>query len=209
MTWQIDADNISPNSINTGRLSDFLVINEPIREFLDVDTSNRKLFVVGPKGLGKTLLLKVKSQRYRDEQSGFTFIPETELVSKFTNLGVSFSQRELAAFGTLEIWTKLWELALLTAILRRAGAPLPPPILAVLHNASSLPNILGALLSERGKLPRLYNYVHTYLGPAVRDLRSSHGITQLAFFIDNVDEALQDHTGLHLRAPQAYGSTRS
>jgi len=190
MAWNIEADLIKIRDIDTARLGDYVVVNNEIREFLKCGEQDSKLFIVGPKGLGKTLLLKVKSQIYRDKQPGYHCIPRDELCDKFTNIGTSFSQKDLKAFRNREIWTKTWEICLLTLILRSVDAELPEAIKSVVADAYQLPDILGALLERRGQIAKLHALVHTHLRPRVRNLRSVSRLYQVAVFIDNIVEGL-------------------
>ena len=209
MAWNIEADLIKIRDIDTAKLNDYVVINSGIREFLKCGEQDTKLFIVGPKGLGKTLLLKVKSQLYRDKQPGYHCIPREELCEKFTNIGTSFSQKDLETFGNREIWTKTWEICLLTLILRSVGSELPSAIRNLVADAQQLPDILGALLAHRGEIPKLHAYVHTHLRPRVRDLRKLSKANQVAVFIDNIDEGLEEHTGYSLASPESGSSALS
>ena len=201
--WRIDADRINIGEIDTSKLSDYLVITPDIEEFLKIGRDDNKHFLVAPKGLGKTLLLKVKSQMYRSESSGYSFLPEEELVEKLTKLNVSLSTKDIEKFKTVEIWEKVWWIALTSVILIRFEKTLPAELAKILGDAESLNDVLAALLNERAGIDKLYEYIATDLRPSLRKLRKKNSVSQIAFFIDNVDECLEMHTGANLEKYQS------
>lgn len=111
LSWNIDANDIAINEIDTTNLSKYIVITPPITSYLN--DRNKKFFIVAPKGLGKTLLLKIKSQKIRNENPGYKLIPEDRLCEKFSTVSLSISSKELNSFNNREVWDKVWELALL------------------------------------------------------------------------------------------------
>ncbi len=207
--WRVDANEISLRDIDTSRLNDFVVWTPEIRRFLQVGRRDNRLFIIAPKGLGKTLLLKAKSQLYRDKASGYSFIPRTELVEKFTDVGTSFSQKDLNRFSSKEIWTRTWELCLIVAILKRFDVELPPVVESVIGDARALADILATVLLSRSQLHELHAVVPSRLRPALRSLDERPGINQVALFVDNIDEAFEAHTGDTLRAPEPGASAVS
>ncbi|MFD2937866.1 toll/interleukin-1 receptor domain-containing protein [Spirosoma flavum] len=192
--WSIDANNIDLNDINTGQLNNYMVRTREINDFLSIET--KKMFIVAPKGLGKTYLLKVKSQLYRDLNSGYKFIPTNSLCERFTNNDFSFSQKDLIKFNDISIWKKTWEVALYTLILASFKSDdLPKELKSIIGNAGSLAEILGTLLQQRSQIINIHNYVATDLKPAVRKLREESSTNQVAIFIDNIDEAFDNFVG--------------
>lgn len=207
--WQWDANVIQLNDIDTEKLRSELVWTPQIEEFLRFGRKDHKLFVIAPKGIGKTLLLKAKSQLYRDQASGYTFIPRTDLCEKFTKLQTSFSRDEIDTVKTLELWHQTWDLALLSLILTRFQQPLPAELGRILGEASELADILRALIQNRSILSKLYELVATTLRPRVRNLTQVDGVNQVAIFIDNIDEAFEDHTGRALIYPEPGATARA
>lgn len=197
--WTYEADQINIGDIDVENVSQDLVTNYEIERFLQFSRDDNKLFIVAPKGLGKTLLLKAKSQLYRSQASGYAFIPESELVERFTPNHFTFAKKELERFATLEAWEKVWELALHLMLLRRFEISVSREFENVLGGARSLPDILAALLNSRSALDKLSRRVATELRPAVRDISRLAGLTQIAVFIDNIDEGFLNHTGSALK----------
>jgi hypothetical protein len=194
--WTFDADNIDIRDITPDNIYQYVVRTPAVESFLRYGAEDRKYFVVAPKGLGKTFLLKVKSKFYRENVSGYKHhcIPSgDELVEKLTSIRVSFSKEELGKFRRIETWEKTWELSLLTMMLRNFNTELPSALEALIGEARSLLDILSAFLRSRNAIDRLYSeHVSTSLRPKVGEL-SRLGANQIAIFIDNIDEGIEMH----------------
>lgn len=196
--WNIDANNIDLHDINTGQLNNYMVRTREIDDFLSPDT--KKMFIVAPKGLGKTYLLKVKSQLFRESKSGYKFIPHNSLCEKFTNNDFSFSQKDLTKFNDIGIWKKTWEIALYTLILKSFNeAEIPKDIKNIIGKAGSLAEIIGTLLQSRNRIVNLHNLVASDLKPTVRKLKEESSANQVAIFIDNIDEAFDEFVGYNAK----------
>lgn len=193
--WTIDASSIDLGEINTKELGNVMVATKAITEFLSMDSN--KMFIVAPKGLGKTYLLKIKSQLFRDKESGFKFIPSNTLCERFVSNEISFSDKELIKFNERAVWKKTWELCLYTLILRSFKSDsIPKELIDVIgENTGSLGEILGMFLQHRGQIERLHSYVASDLKPAIRNLKDNSSANQIAIFIDNVDEAFDNYVG--------------
>lgn len=193
--WTFEANNIDLRDINADNIFDQFIVHTPaVEEFLKCGSEDIKYFVVGPKGLGKTFLLKVKSKFYR-ELSGYHCIPSGggELVEKLTSIRVSFSRAELGSFKRIDTWEKTWELSIFTMILRNFNVEMPLELKKIIGEARTLLDILSAFIKSRSAIDRLYSeYVATFLRPKVGELRE-HGANQIAIFIDNIDEGIEEH----------------
>lgn len=193
--WTIDAGNIDLGEISIKDLPNFMVATPEIRDFLSMGTD--KMFIVAPKGLGKTYLLKIKSQLYRDKAQGFKFIPNNSLCERFVSNEITFSEKDLLKFNERAVWKKTWELCLYTLILRHFNTDaIPNELVDVIgEDTGSLGEILGMFLQHRGKIEKLHNYVASHLKPAIRKLKDNSTANQIAIFIDNVDEAFDNYVG--------------
>ncbi|HEX8197838.1 MAG TPA: toll/interleukin-1 receptor domain-containing protein [Pyrinomonadaceae bacterium] len=196
--WTYEADQINIGDLEDIEKNKYIVKTQEIREFLKVGRDDKKMFLVAPKGLGKTLLMKVKSQLYKDKAPEYFHIPRKGLVEKFTKSGINFSKEDLDSFTQQDIWEKTWELCLLTLILVNVDIEeiiIPKEIIHIIGNAKRLPEILGTFLRNRGEIEKIYDScVNKILTPALGEL-SDYGVNQIAVFIDNIDEFLEDHTG--------------
>lgn len=191
--WSIIADGIHLSQTNSWDESYPIVKNARVDEYLASLPHDRKYFIVSPKGVGKTLLLKKKSHIYRTTKKGMIFLPHDELIEKIQNPVVSFSTSELNAFKRLGDWEIFWKLCLTTMILKGCGYPLPERIQTIIKSASRLNEIFGAFLQERKSLHELNTLIPTELMPSL-DL-IDEGV---AAFIDNIDEGLNQHSGDNL-----------
>jgi TIR domain len=202
--WTFEANNIDLKDVNIDNIYHYVVRTPAIEEFLICGSDDTKYFVVGPKGLGKTFLLKVKSKFYRENISGYHCLPSGggELVEKLTSIRVSFSKQELGSFKQIETWEKLWELSLFTMILRSFGVELLTELKNIAGEARTLLDILSAFIKSRNALDRLHSdHVASFLRPKIGALRE-HGANQIAIFIDNIDEGIEQH-GYHSKNAKA------
>ncbi|MBO0950893.1 toll/interleukin-1 receptor domain-containing protein [Fibrella forsythiae] len=197
--WNVDANDITLGDLDNVDLDSFIVKTDEINEFLSHNGKSNKNFIVGPKGLGKTLLLKVKSSQLREGKNGkgFAFIPKKTLCERVSRPGVTFSIEDLNKFLTKDIWIKVWEVCLYTLILRRFEIALPSEISAIIGNATELSEIFANLLLDRKSIEKIYPLINSNLKPKVRDLEEyAEGVNQVAIFIDNIDEAFDDQIGI-------------
>jgi hypothetical protein len=199
--WTFEADNIDIRDINPDNIYQFVVPTPSVMEFLTCGSDDIKYFVIGPKGLGKTFLLKVKSKFYREYISGYHCIPSGggELVEKLASIRESFSKEDLESFKDMGIWEKTWELSLYTMILRSFKIDLPSELMKTLGEARTLLDILSAFIQSRSAIDKLYSkHVATSLRPKVGELRE-HGTNQIAVFIDNIEEGIEEHARYDLK----------
>jgi len=199
--WNIEANNIQMNDLDTSNLDDLILNTNEISEFLK-SSNYKKMFLVAPKGHGKTLILKVKSQIFRNENSSFKFIPEDRLTERFDKISLSLSKEDFNKFQRVDQWDKTWELCILCRILIRFGIDLPPEIVNHIGYASDLSEILVGFLQNRGSIDKLYKYVNTHLKPMVRKLPDQE-TNQVAIFIDNIDEGFEKYVGYSLKNPES------
>lgn len=188
--WSIEADTI--------RISDDwnnipFYRNKLTDEFVNTED---KFFIIAAKGLGKTLLLKIKSHKYRKERKASVVYPRGELCEKIRKPGeeISFSSADLVKFKSEKQWKSIWELCILITIMKLYELEMPTELSLILKKASSISDILNILLQERGELHKYSSLLATDLYPAIRDITESSAI-----FIDNVDEAMEEHTGYYLK----------
>lgn len=193
--WISDANNLKLDLEHQDELESYIVMTPLVEEFLKTGAVDHKLFIAAPKGLGKTLLLKAKSQRYRMRHPEFAYIPQNQLVEQLSTQQVSVPQRMLNVYSTEEAWNTLWKVCLHLAIVRRFDIGLPAELTKILGFANNLPDIMHILLSNYKALKIIETrYLAQVLSPIVRELREYANVTQVAMFIDNLDESF--HTGI-------------
>lgn len=182
--WSKEADTISIKS-NWDEVP--LYINDNLDQFIK---SGNKHFIVAPKGCGKTLLLKTKSKKYREERLTSHFYPSNLLCEKIgTGINArSFSPDELIKFQEISQWEILWDLSLSIVILQSLKHEIPSEVINMVGDANSISDIISILLHERGSIYKLQSFLPKFFRPSIRKIRES-----ISLFIDNIDEAFVDH----------------
>lgn len=199
--WAIDA-----NEFRLGEdFSKFpLYRNSKVDEYLNIDSADR-FIIYAPKGLGKTLLLKMKSWKYRNEKKdSVVCFPEDQLCEKLLTQDYSLSREDLDQFRDSEQWMTVWRIALSVAILKRLKIKLPDEVEKVFGDESfSVSSHLQKVISNRRGLSQFGQMFWDHLEHRLRL------ITQpIALFLDNADEAFQRHTGERLREHETLQNMR-
>ncbi len=186
--WTIDADDIH---IATDYDDGVLHKTSWIQNFLDAGRDD-KFIVVGPKGFGKTLLLKAKRIRY--QQSGQQCIPQHALLDKPVGDKV-FSRRLLSLYEDIDPWNKVWLTAIASAVLKQTGLPdqldVSPRFSNLLRNTqlrSVLDHFVVLLDFAPRDVHRCAQETNSLLVPLLRTLNTPVGV-----FIDSVDEYFNKH----------------
>lgn len=112
--WIVDAGDIG--EISEGDL----VITPSIKKFIAPGARDNMYFVVAPKGMGKTLTLRYKSQlmhRRGWDREDMYFIPRENLVDK--NIAhISFSREKIDILRDNENWENIWSLCISLSVLK-------------------------------------------------------------------------------------------
>jgi len=194
--WTVDADDIQlREDFDPGILHH----TPGVDEFLD--PQGNKFFVLGTKGLGKTLLLKA---RRLADQERMLCLPRNSLIDKPIGEHV-FSTEMIGLYGSsTENWKKLWRMAIAVAALKAVGnaggSKVNKRLAAVLDDtdlSGVMDHFVHLLDFNRSDLFRSAGDVDRYLIPRIRNLDSS-----VAIFIDSVDEYFNNHI-LELTAADA------
>lgn len=191
--WSFDANQIK----EAGQFDTFyLVQNQLVNEFIEIRPHESKFFIVAAKGIGKTLLLKYKSAKYRQSMPGTLCVPEGELCERLTPAGaeISLAQEDLSSFSTSNHWLNIWLLCLMCVVLKRTQALLPEELEDLFQEANNVNDILNIIFRSRRNIYNYIKYIATHLAPAVEKVRKP-----VVIFIDNVDEAMDRHVGAKLR----------
>ncbi len=169
-----------------------LLLNKPIKEFLDNDD---QFFLVGAKGLGKTLFLRYKSYRYREKYGEAIKFnsSHTELTENLNLHPDTFTKEELLKFRDKSLWQLIWELALWVTVFRIFNIPINPRLEKLVDGAKQLSTILTRLLNHRRKIEQYRDFV---IGFQERKGEIQSG---MAIFIDDMDQTLHNF----LLAPHA------
>ncbi len=185
--WTVDADDIQ-----LGEDFDPSVLHHTpgVDEFLD--PHGNKFFVLGTKGLGKTLLLKARRVTYQDD---VLCLPRNSLIDKPIGHKI-FSAEMIVLYGSsTENWKKLWRMAITAATLKATGNAGDSEVSAPFSSLLDDTNVVGVidhfvhlLDFSRADLFRSAQEVDKHLIPRIRNLDSS-----VAIFIDSIDEYFNNH----------------
>jgi len=162
---------------------DQLLVNRPIREFLD---SEDKFFLVGAKGLGKTLFLRYKSFLYHNKYGSLPqYTPsQSEMTDNLRIHTNTFSKEDLLRFRDGSLWCTIWEISLWIILFQRIKSPIPPRLEKLIFSSNDLSSILGHLLNNRNQIDQFKAFISEFQN------QRSKIQNAVVLFIDDVDQAL-------------------
>ncbi|TDH60972.1 hypothetical protein E2C06_19160 [Dankookia rubra] len=176
-----------------------------IREFLSLDGPDR-LYVVAPKGYGKTLLLQAKRMLLQRDRKGVLLSPSGQLVDRPPGSLPIWTKEDLGSFvRSYDYWVETWVMAIkITAVklfrtyagfaaawdAAALASALRSPELKEIFDKPQL-EVLSEIWMQILHLdrPAFYAVRQDVVGQVNPLFRGIH--TGLAFFIDNVDECLE------------------
>lgn len=194
--WVSDANQVDIESIE-----DVLFKNSVVEEFVDDD---RRHFISGAKGCGKTLLLTYKrarlSARYQVEAraSKVTFIPEgrpfLDLMSDLRTVGKSAVEYMSHLGNTKRLWGFALRLSIVSYSTRISLPPavlvtLPPRLKAVAEGQKAEPTIVAkeVLALTVSQMHQVLDQAEMALEHALRSVHQG-----VYVFVDKIDQALRD-----------------
>lgn len=124
--WSYDAGELNPKDIPNA----YIYKNQNIEEYLRPSSHERKLFLIGAKGCGKTLLLRYKASLYwdkmeKDDQAGYRVSASNELVESLEFDIDTLSRKEMETLANLQVWKNIWKFSLTLIAIRRLKIELP------------------------------------------------------------------------------------
>jgi hypothetical protein len=152
--WNLDAYR----AFKKGVTEDELLINRPIKDFLEQEN---KFFLIGAKGLGKTIFLRYKSYLLHEEYGDSIQFNESnkELTENLNIHPSTFTKEELFKFNSLDLWILLWELSLWIMAFRLFKLPINPELEKLISRSEDLGGILTRLLNHRNKIDAYREFV--------------------------------------------------
>lgn len=189
--WSHDASELNPQDIP----ETYIYKNQNIEEYLKPSSHERKLFLIGAKGCGKTLLLRYKAYLYwnkmeSDEQPGYRVSASNELVEGLEFDIDTLSRKELEALANLQTWKNIWKFALTLIVLRRLKIPLPSKLVHLEDDFPTyyrLSNIVTELVTNQSKYITS-NFFRQHLNAMTALLNDLN--SPFVLFIDRLDQAL-------------------
>ena len=97
----------------------------------------------------------------------------------------TFSRDDLIKFQSIELWEKIWSLALWILIFKTYGIDVPRDIDRMINGATKITPIFSCLLAERHKINRFTEFRNKLLA---RNHEIQSGV---ALFIDDVDQSFE------------------
>ena len=204
LPWTIDAKDLDISSIEKFKGTIFHSSNIT-RRFVS-NNSSPEILISGPKGVGKTLLLKLK----RSEQTGkgIKLLPENTLVDKFIGTPHIFSYKKSQDLLTSEdYWKNIWLLSLITVFLKSdkefdfedyindSKSEFVSDILDSNTITSSCDAFARYLAMPHQQYYQAYEDLNSCLIPYFRRIH-----TPMMTFIDNVDEYFNLNTSSNATA---------
>jgi len=179
--WQYESGTFIYNETTLNHI----LLNKNIENFLEIGEHDHNLFLIGPKGTGKTLFLNLKSyltrQKYKDQ--GIKIYPERRLCENLLLDNRTLGKEELIRFTDMALWNKIWRLVLSLIVCRITNTHIENKELnAMQANGDSISALLTLILSERSALDK-YITLLPILSKKIESV--NHGVS---IFIDNVDQ---------------------
>lgn len=180
--WIFEANNFDFSQ----DVENVLYRNELIDKYLSIGHRDKMLFLVGPKGIGKTFLLNYKSYLLREKhRNEIKFSPTNELTENLMIYFSQFSKEEVEKFQAPELWENIWKFTLMSVSCRTFGIEVETKIGHANQDFSSVSGTLSFLLSDRKSLSRILASSIPSLISLTKQIKSG-----VALFIDGVDQAI-------------------
>ncbi|MEM1118895.1 MAG: hypothetical protein AAGJ18_00515, partial [Bacteroidota bacterium] len=189
--WQFESGTFQYNE----KTLENVYINRNIENFLDIGDHDHNLILVGPKGVGKTLFLNLKSYLTRNEQKGKgkkIYPASGQLCENLMLDNRTLGKREIISFIELSLWEKIWRLLISLICCKVTNTRIENIALKrLLEDGNSFSTLMTKILSERSQLDK---YLEA-LKVLTQKIENIH--TGVSIFIDNIDQAfsqfLTDH----------------
>ncbi|HVD98085.1 MAG TPA: toll/interleukin-1 receptor domain-containing protein [Cytophagaceae bacterium] len=182
--WIFEANNFDFSQ----DVESVLFRNELIDKYLNIGHRDKMLFLIGPKGIGKTFLLSYKSFLFRKAHNAeIKFSPTNELTENLIVYFSQFSKEEIAKFQTPDLWENIWKFALMAVACKTYGLNIEEKLEIEDHNFSSVSGVLSYLLSDRKALNKVISSSMPKLISLTKQIQSG-----VVLFVDGVDQAVDD-----------------
>lgn len=180
--WVFEANNFDYSQ----DVEKVLFRNELIDSYLSIGQRDKMLYLVGPKGIGKTFLLSYKSSLYRKNHGGeIKFSPANELTENLTIFFSQFSKDDVLKFKTYDLWENIWKFVLLAVSCKTFGINVEDELEISGNSFDSVSTTLSFLLLDRKGLVKTISKGIPKLLNLSRSVKSG-----VYLFLDGIDQAV-------------------
>lgn len=189
--WRFEAQGIT----NKELARTYIYQNRAIKEFLDPYQAERKFFLIGSKGCGKTLLLHYKAylyfNEYQDDRNELQEVNTShDLVESLDFHTFSLPETTMRQLCSLTNWRYIWEFAIFFTILRKSKLGIPPEYTWIeeeFKGQITLSNVVSKLLNKYGEFINSPDFLgcRSAMAGRISQMRQS-----FVLFVDRADQAL-------------------
>lgn len=160
-----------------------------IKQYLNVGDHERKFILSGTKGLGKTLLLNIKSYNYYKHHLHLHKVHNlsvNNLTENITLSNLNLSKEELVRqFNNVDIWVEIWEFILMYCSVKimLGDEGLSKELYQFFEKNQSVNSVLQRVLNDRKKSIPLITRYRSEIDSAFRGIKSG-----IVIFLDNLDQ---------------------
>ena len=182
--WNYEAGTLT-YSLNT---KDELYFNEIIDNYLQIGEHDKQFVLIGPKGIGKTLFIQLKSYQYRELliKEGFRVYPSNTLTENLLIPNELLGKGDLLKFSSYDFWEKIWIFTICVIACQGKEIDLPEAISDLIDNSRSCSAIITIILQNRKSLSNYFRSIPDLL-KSVETINSGFGM-----FLDDIDQAFRD-----------------
>jgi len=153
---------------------------DDIERYLKIGTDDSYHYLIGPKGVGKSMLIRQKAYLYLQE-SGIKNVSGNQLTEN-VNFNTQLSIKDAINYRDIGTWTEIWIFSIYTTILRHLDVTLPRQLQQLLGKSRRLSEILTRVIQFRADLDK-----YTRHNTKLSELISENVQSGIVLCIDSID----------------------
>lgn len=184
--WRPDAGDLNPNDIPDV----YIYKNNTIEDYLSASSHEKRLFLIGSKGSGKTLLLRYKAYLYHEKENRLVnSMARNQMVENLDFNFVTLSEKDLEQLADYNTWVNIWDFTIALLILRRTQVGLPADqddLNQIFPEYFNLNSVVSKIMNDTPK------FISSRFFNRNVDLKARLSLVSTSFslFIDRLDQAL-------------------